>query len=153
LPCFLTATLGARASAPGLVEGLADGLGGGALADLVPASAYGCLRVRACPDNLGAIGGPVLALVLVSAVGIRTAIALSAIPGILRRGSDRLCDPPLPERQDAAASADPLRVRPDLTGQLVGMACSSSETSPRPWVILRASELRTPQQAPTAPRS
>jgi len=34
-------------------------------------------------DNLGAIAGPLLALALVGLVGVRTAIALSAIPGLL----------------------------------------------------------------------
>ena len=34
-------------------------------------------------DNLGAIGGPLLAIALVSTVGIRGAIGLSVIPGLL----------------------------------------------------------------------
>lgn len=54
------------------------------LADVVPPSAYG----RACGferamDNLGAIGGPLLALALVAVVGIRSAILLSIVPGLL----------------------------------------------------------------------
>ncbi|WTY88196.1 hypothetical protein OG589_41640 [Sphaerisporangium sp. NBC_01403] len=34
-------------------------------------------------DNLGAIGGPLLALALVAAFSVRTAILVSVIPGLL----------------------------------------------------------------------
>jgi MFS family permease len=34
-------------------------------------------------DNLGAIGGPLLALALVALVGVRSAILLSIVPGLL----------------------------------------------------------------------
>jgi len=146
LPSLLTSTLGAPASALGLIEGISDGLaglarfGGGALADdpnrrraiavggytttavlssvtgaatsvwqvgvlragawaarglRVPARnalladivnpavygrAYGFERAM---DNLGAIGGPLLAIGLVALVGTRGAIGLSVIPGLL----------------------------------------------------------------------
>jgi MFS family permease len=146
LPALLTSTLGAPASALGLIEGVSDGLagaarfGGGALADdphrrrsiavggyastaalsaLVGAAStawqVGVLRAGAwasrglrvparnalladavsapfygraygferAMDNIGAIVGPLLALALVGLVGVRTAIVLSAIPGML----------------------------------------------------------------------
>lgn len=54
------------------------------LADVVPESAYGrAYGFERTMDNLGAIGGPLLALGLVSLVGVRTAILLSVIPGML----------------------------------------------------------------------
>lgn len=54
------------------------------LADVVPASAYGrAYGFERAMDNLGAIGGPLLALALVAVVGVRTAILLSVIPGVL----------------------------------------------------------------------
>ena len=54
------------------------------LADIVPASVYGrAYGFERAMDNLGAIAGPLLALVLVGLVGVRTAIALSIIPGPL----------------------------------------------------------------------
>ena len=54
------------------------------LADLVPASAYGrAYGFERAMDNLGAIGGPLLALLLVAAVGVRTAIVISVVPGLL----------------------------------------------------------------------
>lgn len=146
LPSLLTSTVGAPASALGLIEGISDGaagvarFAGGALADdphrrrttavggyastavltaatggataawqvgllrsagwtarglRVPArnalladvvapsrygAAYGFERMM---DNLGAIGAPLLAIGLVSTVGIRGAIWLSVIPGLL----------------------------------------------------------------------
>ena len=181
LPSLLTSTLGAPASALGLIEGIADGiagvtrLAGGALADdphrrrsvavggyattavlsglvgvatsvwqvgvlrtgawaarglrvpsrnalladVVPAGMYGrAYGFERGMDNLGAIGGPLLALLLVSLVGVRTAILLSIIPGLLavlailyaiRRS-------PQPTRRER----DPIRlkVRPVLRGRL-----------------------------------
>ena len=146
LPSLLTSTLGAPASALGLIEGVSDGLAGAArfaggpiaddphrrrdaavagytatavlsglvgvatsvwqvgvlragawaarglrvpsrnalLADTVTASSYGrAYGFERMMDNLGAVGGPLLALALVALVGTRTAILLSIIPGML----------------------------------------------------------------------
>jgi Major Facilitator Superfamily len=146
LPSLLTSTLGAPASALGVIEGIADGLagaarlGGGALADdparrrsvavggyattavlsgligaatsvgqvavlragawtargvrvparnalladVVPAVVYGrAYGFERAMDNLGAIGGPLLALALVGLIGVRSAILLSIVPGLL----------------------------------------------------------------------
>ena len=43
-------------------------------------------------DNLGAIFGPLLAIILVGAVGTRWAIGLSVIPGLLAGARNRLRD-------------------------------------------------------------
>lgn len=54
------------------------------LADSVPPKAYGrAYGFERAMDNLGAIGGPLLAMGLVAAVGVRSAILLSVIPGLL----------------------------------------------------------------------
>ena len=54
------------------------------LADTVPAGAYGrAYGFERMMDNLGAVGGPLLALLLVSLLGVRDAILLSIIPGLL----------------------------------------------------------------------
>jgi MFS family permease len=54
------------------------------LADLVPASAYGrAYGFERAMDNLGAIGGLLLAIGLVALVGVRGAIAISVVPGAL----------------------------------------------------------------------
>lgn len=54
------------------------------LADVVPAAVYGrAYGFERGMDNLGAIGGPLLALGLVGLIGVRGAILLSIIPGLL----------------------------------------------------------------------
>lgn len=54
------------------------------LADVVAPSAYGrAYGFERAMDNLGAVGGPLLALALLSLVGVRAAILLSIIPGLL----------------------------------------------------------------------
>src|SRR2546421_1974475 len=54
------------------------------LADIAPPEAYGrAYGFERAMDNLGAIGGPLLAILLVGLVGIRSAIGLSVIPGLL----------------------------------------------------------------------
>ena len=77
--------------------------------------AYGFERAM---DNLGAIGGPLLALALVAAVGVRTAILLSIIPGLLAVAGDRLRDPPRAAADGARATADPPARPPGLRGRL-----------------------------------
>jgi MFS family permease len=54
------------------------------LADVVPAGAYGrAYGFERTMDNLGAIGGPLLALGLVAVFSVRTAILISVVPGLL----------------------------------------------------------------------
>ena len=146
LPSLLTTTLNAPAAALGIIEGIADGLAGGArfaggaladdpqrrrtvavggyattavlssligvanavwqvavlrsaawaarglrvparnalLADVVAPSAYGrAYGFERAMDNLGAIIGPLLGIALVALVGVRDAILLSIVPGLL----------------------------------------------------------------------
>lgn len=71
------------------------------LADVVPAEAYGrAYGFERAMDNLGAVGGPLLALGLVSAFGVRTAILLSIIPGL-----------PSPRRRDRRVRGGRLLLR------------------------------------------
>lgn len=54
------------------------------LADVVPAGSYGrAYGFERTMDNLGAIGGPLLALGLVAVFSTRTAILVSVVPGLL----------------------------------------------------------------------
>ncbi len=54
------------------------------LADLAPPAVYGrAYGFERSMDNLGAIGGPLIAIGLVGLVGVRSAILLSIIPGLL----------------------------------------------------------------------
>ena len=54
------------------------------LADVVPPEAYGrAYGFERAMDNLGAIGGPLLAIGLVALVGTRDAMLVSVVPGLL----------------------------------------------------------------------
>jgi MFS family permease len=213
LPSLLTTTLGAPASALGLIEGVADGLagaarlGGGALADdpqrrraaavggytstavlssligaatavwqvgvlragawtarglrvparnalladVVPAGVYGrAYGFERALDNLGAIGGPLLALGLVALVGVRGAILASVVPGLLAAlaivyAIRRTPRSTLRERQPIR-----LKIRPVLVGRLgrlmVGMGAFEVGNVAATLLILRATELLTPSR-------
>jgi MFS family permease len=212
LPSFLSSTLRAPAAALGIIEGIADGLGGVArlaggaladdperrratavggytatalltaligaatsvwqagalrvggwiarglrgparsalLADVVPPSAYGrAYGFERAMDNLGAIGGPLLALGLVAAAGVRTAILLSVIPGLLAAlavvVAVRAAPPRLEERERRALR---LRVRPVLQGRLGrllwGVSAFEVGNAAATLLILRATDLLTP---------
>jgi MFS family permease len=211
LPSLLTATLGAPASALGLIEGVADGLagaarlGGGALADdpnrrrtvavggytttailsgligaatavwqiavlragawtarglrvparnalladVVPAGAYGrAYGFERAMDNLGAIGGPLLALGLVALVGVRSAILLSIIPGLLAAlaivyAIGHIQRPAIGERVPVR-----LRIRPVLDAGLgrllAALGAFEVGNVAATLLILRATELLSP---------
>jgi MFS family permease len=211
LPSLLTTTLGAPASALGLIEGVADGLagvarlGGGALADdpgrrravavggytttavlsgligaataawqvgvlragawaarglrvparnalladVVPASVYGrAYGFERAMDNLGAIGGPLLALGLVALVGVRAAVLASIVPGLLAAAAIVYAIGQI--RLPAAPAREPirLRVRPVLAAGLgrllAGVAAFEVGNVAATLLILRASELLAP---------
>lgn len=107
--------------------------------------AYGFERMM---DNLGAIAGPLLALALVSAVGIRWAIGLSVIPGLLAALAIlyAIRHAPRPTRQ-ARVGLVP-RIRPVLRGDLgrLFVAVSAFEVGnvAATLLILRATEVLTP---------
>ena len=211
LPSFLTATLGAPAAALGLIEGVADGLGGvsrlagGAIADdpgrrrktaiggytvtavltaaigvTVAVWQAGALRVAAwvarglrapsrsallaeavsegtygrafgyerAMDNLGAIGGPLLAIGLVAAVGVGNAILLSVIPGLLAALAIVIGIRAIPRPKRGERRALRLRVRPVLRGRLgrlfVAISAFEIGNAAATLLILRATELMQP---------
>jgi MFS family permease len=119
------------------------------LADVVPAEMYGrAYGFERAMDNLGAIGGPLLALVLVAAVGVRGAILLSVIPGLLAAGAVIFAiratpHPTVRERQPLR-----IRVRPVMNGPLGRMiaAVSAFEAGncAATLLLLRATQLFTP---------
>lgn len=119
------------------------------LADVVRADAYGrAYGFERTMDNLGAIGGPLLAIGLVSAFGVRTAIGISVIPGLAAtvailyaiRHTPR---PALRERRPIR-----LRVRPVLRGDLGtlmgGISAFELGNCAATLLILRATQLFTP---------
>jgi MFS family permease len=208
LPSLLTSTLGAPASALGLIEGVSDGLAGAArfaggpiaddperrrsaavagytttavlsgligvatsawqvgalragawaarglrvpsrnalLAEVVPRDSYGrAYGFERAMDNVGAIGGPLLALALVASLGVRTAILLSIIPGLLAAAAivyaiRHAPKPTVRERQPLK-----IKVRPVLRGRLGrflgGVALFEAANMAATLMILRATDL------------
>jgi MFS family permease len=119
------------------------------LADIVPAASYGkAYGFERAMDNLGAIAGPLLAIVLVGAVGTRWAIGLSVIPGLLAAlaiiyAIRHTVAPATRQRQPIR-----LRIRPVLDGRLgrlmVGVAAFEVGNCAATLLILRATELFQP---------
>jgi len=119
------------------------------LADIVPASVYGrAYGFERMMDNLGAVFGPLLALILVATVGTRWAIGLSVIPGLLaaaaiiyaiRKAPTAAARPKVPLR---------IRVRPVLRGDLGRMlgavAAFEAGNVAATLLILRATDLLSP---------
>jgi MFS family permease len=99
-------------------------------------------------DNLGAIAGPLLALALVGLVGIRTAIALSVIPGLLAALAIVYAIRHAPRAEQRERQPLRLRVRPVLAGRLgrlmVGVSAFEFGNVATTLLILRANELLAP---------
>lgn len=211
LPSFLTSTLGAPASALGLIEGFSDALAGatrfagGPLADdphrrrsaavggyattavlsgLVGAATnvwqVGALRAGAwaarglrvparnalladtvrpeqygraygferAMDNLGAIGGPLLALALIAVVSVRTAILLSIFPGLLAVVAIVYAIRHTRKPREQERRPLRLQVRPVLKGSLgrflAGVTLFEAANMAATLMILRATQLLTP---------
>lgn len=119
------------------------------LADVVDPRAYGrAYGFERAMDNLGAIGGPLLAIGLVAAVGTRWAIAVSVLPGLAAAVAiiyaiRRIRMPTTRERTPIR-----LRVRPVLTGGLgclfAGVSAFEVGNCAATLLILRATELLEP---------
>jgi MFS family permease len=121
------------------------------LADVAPAGAYGrAYGYERAMDNLGAVFGPVLALLLVSLVSVRVAILLSVIPGLLATLAilTAIRATPRPTRREHQPIR--LRVRPVLKGQLgrlmTGVAAFELANVAATLLILRATELFAPDR-------
>jgi MFS family permease len=119
------------------------------LTDVVTPEAYGrAYGFERAMDNAGAIGGPLLALALLSLVGVRDAILLSVIPGLLAtlaifvavRSARRL------ERHERPPLR--IRIRPVLHGRLGRLlgAITAYElgNAAATLLILRATNLLSP---------
>jgi MFS family permease len=119
------------------------------LADVVPAATYGrAYGFERAMDNLGAILGPLLGIALVALAGVRGAILLSIIPGLLAFGAIvyaiRAAElPKTTERQPIRIQLRPV-LHGDL-GRLIGaVAAFEMGNIAATLLILRATELLTP---------
>jgi MFS family permease len=123
------------------------------LADVVPPGVYGrAYGFERAMDNLGAILGPLLGIALVAAVGIRGAMLLSIIPGLLAVAAIVYAIraaklPHTKERQPIR-----IQVRPVLCGDLGRLlrAIGAFELGniAATLLILRATELLEPGRGP-----
>lgn len=125
------------------------------LADVVPASAYGrAYGFERAMDNLGAIGGPLLALGLVALIGVRSSILLSVIPGLLAALAILAAIRSIPRPVVRHHQPIRVRVRPVLHGQLgrlfVGVTAFEFGNAAATLLILRATELLTPDHGHSA---
>ncbi len=121
------------------------------LADAVDPSAYGrAYGFERAMDNLGAVIGPVLALVLVALVGLREAIVLSVIPGLLAAAAIVYAVRHLERPKEHHTSPVRLVVRPLLHGALgrlfVGVSLFEAGNMAATLLILRATEVLTPDR-------
>jgi MFS family permease len=107
--------------------------------------AYGFERAM---DNLGAIAGPLLALGLVAAIGIRHAILFSFVPGFLAAAAIFIAIAAAPRLERHERAPLRLRVRPVLHGELGRLLAAVSAfelgNAAATLLILRATDLLTP---------
>jgi hypothetical protein len=125
------------------------------LADVVPPAVYGrAYGFERAMDNLGAIGGPLLAIGLVGLIGVRSAILLSIIPGLLAAlaivyAIRHTAAPTVREHQPIR-----LHVRPLLHGQLGRLLAAAAAFElgnlAATLLILRATELLQPGRSHTS---
>jgi MFS family permease len=107
--------------------------------------AYGFERAM---DNLGAIAGPLLALGLVAAIGIRHAILFSFVPGFLAAAAIFIAIKAAPKLERHERAPLRLRIRPVLHGELGRLLAAVSAfelgNAAATLLILRATDLLTP---------
>lgn len=120
------------------------------LADLVPPAAYGrAYGFERAMDNLGAIAGPLLAILLVGLVGVRNAIALSIIPGLLAAAAIYYAVRRVPRASRGQREPIRLKIRPVLQGRLgrmmIGVTAFEFGNVAATVLILRATELLRPE--------
>ncbi len=92
------------------------------LADIAPPAAYGrAYGFERAMDNLGAIGGPLLALGLVALAGVRTAIVISLVPGLFAAAAIVIAVRSAPGLSERERRALRFHVRTVVRGRLGGI--------------------------------
>jgi MFS family permease len=125
------------------------------LADSVDVSAFGrAYGFERSMDNLGAVIGPVLALVLVAAIGIREAILVSVVPGLLAAAAIIYAVRHLERPKERHTAPVRLVVRPLLHGQLgrilLGVSLFELGNMAATLLILRVTDLLAPERGQDA---
>jgi MFS family permease len=119
------------------------------LAEATPREAYGrAYGFERMMDNLGAIGGPILALLLVAVFSVRTAILLSIIPGLLATFAILYAIRRLAKAENRERQPIRLRVRPVLRAGLgrlmLGVSAFELGNVAATLLILRGTQLLQP---------
>ncbi len=119
------------------------------LADLTEPATYGrAYGFERAMDNIGAIAGPLLALGLVVLVGVRNAMLLSVIPGLLAAVAILYAIRQIPRPKARERRPLRLRVAPVMRGRLgklmVGVGAFELGHAAATLMILRASTLLEP---------
>lgn len=119
------------------------------LADVVPEGSYGrAYGFERTMDNLGAIVGPLLALGLVAMVGVRTAILVSVIPGVLAALAIVYAIRQAKLPKVTGRKRLRFRIRPVLRGQLgrlmIGFTAFEIGNVAATLLILRATDVLAP---------
>jgi MFS family permease len=125
------------------------------LADAVDRAAFGrAYGFERAMDNLGAVIGPVLALVLVSAIGLRAAILLGVVPGLAAAAAIVYAVRHLEQPKERHTAPVRLVVRPLLKGALgrtlAAVALFEAGNMAATLLILRATDLLTPARGADA---
>jgi MFS family permease len=125
------------------------------LADIVDPAVYGrAYGFERAMDNLGAIGGPLLAIGLVALVGTRGAIGLSVIPGLLATAAILYAIRHTQAPKARERTRIRFQVRPVLHGRLkslfAGISAFEFGNCAATLLILRATELLEPRRSHTA---
>ena len=125
------------------------------LADIVPPAVYGrAYGFERAMDNLGAIGGPLLAIGLVAAVGVRGAIGLSVIPGLLAAIAIIYAIRHTSTARQRTRQPIRIQVRPVLRGGLgrilIGVTVFELANCSATLLILRATDLFQPAHRETS---
>lgn len=128
------------------------------LADAVAPDAYGrAYGFERAMDNLGAIIGPLLALGLVGVVGVRTAIVVSVVPGLLAAAAVVYAIRHIARHHAGARQRLRLRVRPVIASPVrrlaPGIGLFEIGNVAATLLILRATELLTPTRGAAAATS
>jgi MFS family permease len=125
------------------------------LADAVDRAAFGrAYGFERAMDNLGAVIGPLLALVLVSAIGLRAAILVGVVPGLAAAAAIVYAVRHLERPKERHTAPVRLVVRPLLKGALgrtlAAVALFEAGNMAATLLILRATDLLTPARGADA---
>ncbi len=123
------------------------------LADITSPAEYGrAYGFERMMDNLGAVAGPLLALVLMAAVGTRSAILLSVIPGLLAAGAIVYAIKHIPRPVTRQRQPIRLQLGPVLQGRLgrlmLGVAAFELGNVAATLLILRVTALLESSRGP-----